>query len=165
MQKERSHTFILGFDEIGIEDIPLVGGKNASLGEMLRSRKGKGGLEIPPGFAITSYAFRYMLEKAGAVPALKKALQGLDISDGHALVKAGAKAREILMNCELPSELREEIIAAYRKLCKRYKSKDVDVAVRSCWTPANAASPRSSRTGRSPIGWKTISTISKFIYP
>lgn len=61
MKKERAKSFILWFDEIGIEDISLVGGKNASLGEMHKNTN----VKIPPGFAITAYAYKYILEKTG----------------------------------------------------------------------------------------------------
>lgn len=132
MKKDRSQSFILWFDEIGIEDIPLVGGKNASLGEMLRNKSTRG--NIPNGFAITSYAFRYVLEKAGALKALRQALKGLDIHDSQALERAGEKARRIIMDCELPLELQEAISTAYHRLSSEYKVKNLDVAVRSSAT-------------------------------
>lgn len=132
MKKDRSKSFILWFDEIGIEDIALVGGKNASLGEMLREKKTK--VKIPPGFAITSYAYRYVLEKAGVLKKLKAVLHGLDIHDSKALEAAGEKARKIILGCELPKELQEAITEAYHKLSKLSKEKDADVAVRSSAT-------------------------------
>lgn len=132
MKKERSKSFILWFDEISIEDVPLVGGKNASLGEM-RSDK-KNNIPIPQGFAITSYAYRYVLEEGGALKELKKILTGLDIHDSEALEKAGKKAREIVMKCEIPVELQKAIADAYQKLCLQCKVKDLDVAVRSSAT-------------------------------
>lgn len=101
--------FILGFDEIGIKDIPLVGGKNASLGEMRRL-----GLPVPNGFAITAYAYRYFLEKAALVEKLKKALKGLKVNDTKALQKAGQKARSLILKAELPTELAEAIVKAYK---------------------------------------------------
>ena len=100
MKKECDKSFVLWFDEIGIEDVDLVGGKNASLGEMLRAKNID--VSIPPGFAITAYAYRYVLEKAGVMKELKATLQGLDIHDSKALEKAGKKAREIIFGCELP---------------------------------------------------------------
>lgn len=106
MKKERSKSFILWFDEIGIEDISLVGGKNASLGEMLKETK----VKIPQGFAITAYAYRYTLEKAGILNNLKDVLHGLNIHDSKALDKAGEKARKLIMDCELPPELQESFI-------------------------------------------------------
>jgi pyruvate,water dikinase len=124
--------FILWFDEIGIKDVPYVGGKNASLGEMLRDKAIRA--KIPYGFAITSYAFRYVLEKAGVIPELKKALKGLDIHNPQALERAGKRARELIMGCPLPDELVDAITKAYQKLCKKYKVKELAVAVRSSAT-------------------------------
>lgn len=130
MKKERSKSFILWFDEIGIEDISLVGGKNASLGEMLKETK----VKIPQGFAITAYAYRYTLEKAGILNNLKDVLHGLNIHDSKALDKAGEKARKLIMDCELPPELQEAISNAYHKLSSRSKVENLDVAVRSSAT-------------------------------
>lgn len=133
MKKSQSKPYVLWFDEIGLEDIDLVGGKNASLGEMYYNLKKKK-IQVPNGFAITSHAYRYILEKKGALAQLKSALHGLNPSDSRALEKAGQKAREILLNCELPSDLQDTIIAAYRKLSSEYKTKQADVAVRSSAT-------------------------------
>jgi pyruvate, water dikinase len=129
-EKDRSKSFILWFDEIGIEDISLVGGKNASLGEMRKNTK----VKIPQGFAITAYAYRYTLEKAGILNNLKDVLYGLDIHDSKALEKAGEKARKLILGCELPSELQEAISSAYQKLSTLCKTENLDVAVRSSAT-------------------------------
>lgn len=129
-KKDRSKSFILWFDEIGIEDIPLVGGKNASLGEMRKKTK----IKIPQGFAITAYAYRYILEKAGILNKLKDVLHALDIHDSKALNKAGEKARKLIMGCEFPTELQEAISLAYDKLSSMYKAQNLDVAVRSSAT-------------------------------
>lgn len=130
MKQECSEPFILWFDEIGIEDIAQVGGKNASLGEMRRKTK----IKIPPGFAITAYAYRYVLEKAGVLNKLKAVLHGLNIHDSQALEKAGEKARKIIRDCELPSELQDAIAKAYQKLSSLCKVENLDVAVRSSAT-------------------------------
>ena len=132
MKKARDQSFILCFDEICIKDVPLVGGKNASLGEMLQNKVLRD--KIPYGFAITSHAYRYMLEKAGILPELKKALKGLDVKNEKALEKARAKARKLLLDCEFPLELQQAIIGAYQKLCVKCKAKNIDVAVRSSAT-------------------------------
>lgn len=128
--KDPSKAFILWFQEIGIGDISLVGGKNASLGEMLQHAK----VKIPPGFTITANAYRYFLEKGGALKRLKEALSGLDVRDARALERAGRQARKIIMDCEIPPELKEEIAGAYHKLCKQCKVDRLDVAVRSSAT-------------------------------
>jgi pyruvate,water dikinase len=119
--------YILWFDEIDIGDIGLVGGKNASLGEMYRHLKKKK-IKVPAGFAITSYAYRYVLEKGGVLARLKAALKGIDPSDTKALEHAGETARKLILGCELPADLEAAIVQAYRKL------KHADVAVRSSAT-------------------------------
>lgn len=130
MKNEPSKCFILWFDEIGIEDISLVGGKNASLGEMRK----KTNVKIPPGFAITAYAYRYILEKGGILGDLKAIFHGLNIHDSKALEKAGKKARKLILDCELPSELQDAIAHAYNKLSSQCKMENADVAVRSSAT-------------------------------
>ncbi len=106
--------FILRFDEISIRDVPLVGGKNASLGEMLQNTQLK--KAIPNGFAITASAYRYLLEEAGILKPLKAALKGLNVKDGRALARAGKKARELILGAEFPPELTRAIESAYKKL-------------------------------------------------
>ena len=78
---EAGARYVRFFNEIGIEDVPLVGGKNASLGEMFRELTPKG-ITVPNGFAITAEAYRHALEVAGAWPALKETLVGLDVFEG-----------------------------------------------------------------------------------
>ncbi len=129
---DKSKQFVLWFDEIGIEDVALVGGKNASLGEMYRNLSKKG-VSIPNGFAITAYAYKYLLEKAGVEEEIKQILSDLDVKDMKNLQDRGRKVREIIRNCHFPSELKVAIISAYHKLCQQY-GKDTDVAVRSSAT-------------------------------
>jgi pyruvate,water dikinase len=131
--KDKSKAFVLWFDELGIEDVGLVGGKNASLGEMYRNLTRKG-VRIPNGFAVTAYAYRYVLEKAGVAREIREALKGLDVKDIEDLAERGAKVRHIIRRCEFPPELEREIIAAYRKLSREYGAAETDVAVRSSAT-------------------------------
>ena len=128
----KTKKFILWFDEISIEDVPLVGGKNASLGEMYRNLT-KEGVKIPNGFAVTAYAYNYFLEKANIKNELKDILKGLDTSNIKNLSERGRKARETILKAELPAELKDEIINSYMKLCRHY-GHDTDVAVRSSAT-------------------------------
>jgi len=130
---DKSSQFVLWFDEIGIEDVGLVGGKNASLGEMYRLLAPKG-VRIPNGFAITAYAYRYLIERAGIQEELKRALKGLDTMDVEDLARRGHRIREMIRNSDIPLELRQAIVDAYHKLSKGYKGDDVDVAVRSSAT-------------------------------
>lgn len=128
--KERS--LILWFDEVGISDIALVGGKNASLGEMIQQLT-PSGIKIPPGFATTAYAFRFFIEKAGIAEKLRSLFTDLDVDDVHNLQQRGKQARALIMHTAFPLELRNAIAQAYTQLCQKYGS-DTDVAVRSSAT-------------------------------
>ena len=124
--------FILWFNQLGIKDVPLVGGKNASLGEMYRNLKKKK-VNVPNGFAITAYAYRYLLKKAKIEKQIKDALSDLDTKDMRNLSERGKKVRQIILNAEFPKELTNAITKAYDKLCQQY-GKNIDVAVRSSAT-------------------------------
>jgi len=129
---DKATQFILWFDQTGIDDVPIVGGKNASLGEMYSNLKSKG-VNVPNGFAVTAFAYKYILEKAGVEDEIKDALNGLDTRNIKDLAVRGAKVRRIIRNCEIPDELKEKIIEAYSHLCKQY-GENTDVAVRSSAT-------------------------------
>jgi pyruvate,water dikinase len=124
--------FIKGFEEVGTRDVALVGGKNASLGEMIQNLTEKG-VNVPSGFAITAEAYRYVIEKAGIREKIKDTLAGLDTHDMANLSKRGSKIRGLIKNAECPKELEEEIRIAYRQMEERYGG-GVDVAVRSSAT-------------------------------
>ncbi len=128
--KERS--LILWFDEVGIADIPLVGGKNASLGEMIQQLTPQG-VNVPNGFATTAYAYRYFIESASLEEKLRELLENLDVEDVTNLHSSAKKARSLLLHTPFPPELRQAIIEAYQILCDRYNA-DTDVAVRSSAT-------------------------------
>ncbi|MCL2790058.1 MAG: phosphoenolpyruvate synthase [Desulfobulbus sp.] len=132
MNSTHETALILWFDEIGIEDVPRVGGKNASLGEMHQKLTSRG-VAVPNGFAITAYAYRYLLKEAGVESAIRGALAGLDTHDLYNLQERGAKVREIIRNAEFPDDLRQAILLSYQKMEKDY-GPDVDVAVRSSAT-------------------------------
>ncbi|ETA69125.1 MAG: pyruvate, water dikinase [Methanolobus sp.] len=124
--------YVSWFEEISIDDVPLVGGKNASLGEMYRELTNKD-IKIPNGFAITADAYWHVLESAGIVDELKKTLHGLDIDDVTDLAKRGKKARNLILDAGIPDDLWDEVKDAYDKLCEQY-GEDTDVAVRSSAT-------------------------------
>lgn len=128
--KERS--LVLWFDEVGIADIPLVGGKNASLGEMIQQLTPKG-VDVPTGFATTAYAYRYFIQSAGLEAKLRELFSDLDVEDIKNLRLRGKKARSLLIHTPFPVELREAIATAYESLCEKYNT-DTDVAVRSSAT-------------------------------
>jgi pyruvate,water dikinase len=124
--------FVKWFEEIGAEDVASVGGKNASLGEMIRNL-GEKGVNVPSGFAITAEAYRYMIEKAGIAQKIKGALAELDTHDMKGLSKRGERIRSLVSTATCPAELEEEIRAAYRGMESKY-GRNVDVAVRSSAT-------------------------------
>lgn len=134
----RSKRFILWFDEIGIKDVPLVGGKTASLGEMYQELKKKG-VRIPNGFAITAYAYNYLLKEAGIKDDIERVLKGLDVNNLRNLYERGRKVRDIIIHAQFPHDLEQEIVTAYHKLSKNYGTNNVDTAVRSSATAEDLA--------------------------
>ena len=124
---------ILWFKEISIRDVPLVGGKNASLGEMFQKVASKG-INVPDGFAITAAAYQYFIQKAGLLEKIKECLKGLDTHNMEDLKRRGAEVRSLIRSATLPSELSEQIVTSYRKLCQKYGMEKLDVAVRSSAT-------------------------------
>jgi pyruvate,water dikinase len=118
-QPSKENALILWFEEVGIADIPLVGGKNASLGEMIQQLNPKG-VNVPTGFATTAYAFRYFIEKAGLQAKLRDLFADLDVEDVNNLREHGRQARALILNTPFPSELELAITQAYLRLCERY---------------------------------------------
>jgi pyruvate,water dikinase len=125
-------SYIRFFEEFGIDDVPLVGGKNASLGEMFQ-KLSEQGVRVPHGFAITAEAYRYMLDRAGAWGPLHAELDDLDPADVTALARKGKRAREIVYGAGLPEDLVAEVVDAYRLLQDEY-GEEVSLAVRSSAT-------------------------------
>ena len=123
---------ILWFDELAIEDVPLVGGKNASLGEMYVSLT-KLGVKVPYGFAVTAHAYRQFVEVTGLKEKIREILTGLNTQNLYNLQDRGKKVRVAIMDAEFPEMLKLQIIRAYKKLEEKY-GKHVDVAVRSSAT-------------------------------
>ena len=106
---------ILWFDQIGIRDVPRVGGKNASLGELM-SQLGGAGVRVPGGFATTAQAYREFLAQGGLDQRVAGRLRGLDVSDVPALTRAGEEIRGWILAQDFPRQLQQDIAAAYRKL-------------------------------------------------
>jgi pyruvate,water dikinase len=125
-------SYVRFFEEIGIGDVSVVGGKNASLGEMFRKLSAEGVL-VPNGFAITADAYRHVLDEAGAWDELHSVIDALDPNDVSDLACRGKSAREIVYNAGLPEDLKVEIISSYRKLQDEY-GEEVSLAVRSSAT-------------------------------
>ncbi|MGD9039678.1 MAG: phosphoenolpyruvate synthase [Desulfobacteraceae bacterium] len=133
---DRSKNFILWFNEIGIDDVPMVGGKCASLGEMYRKLHDKG-ISIPNGFAITAYAYRYFLKYAGIEDEIKKVLKDLDTKDVYELMRRGREVRDIMKHAEFPPDLTQAVYVAYDQLAEEFGQQgldDLDVAIRSSAT-------------------------------
>lgn len=124
--------YIRWFSELGVGDVPLVGGKNASLGEMYRELSAQG-VRVPNGFAITAEAYRYVLEQADAWPQLHRALDGLNERDVDDLARRAQLAREIIYGAALPADLVAEITEAYATLQAEYGDQ-LTLAVRSSAT-------------------------------
>jgi pyruvate,water dikinase len=132
MKKTRSKKLILWFNKLRIKDVPIVGGKNASLGEMYQKLTSKG-VNVPNGFAITAHAYKYLIDENNLQKEIKAALKGLDTSNVQDLAKKGKAVRNLILNSTFPEKLDKEIERAYNKLCETY-GKDTDVAVRSSAT-------------------------------
>ena len=124
--------FILFFKDISYKDVPLVGGKNASLGEMYSKLTPKG-INIPDGFAVTAEAYKYFIQKNHLDDKIREALKGLNTHDVLDLQRRGRIVRNLILNAQMPKELEEEIRKAYRILEDEY-GKNLDVAVRSSAT-------------------------------
>jgi pyruvate,water dikinase len=152
--------FIRWFDQVGIEDVSLVGGKNASLGEMYRELSSHG-VKIPNGFATTADAYRHFLSQTGLDEKIQHILADLDTANIHNLRQRGSQVRHAILETDLPDDLRRAILQAYEQLC-RERGDVADVAVRSR-TRAVAALPRCSRTGRSRTASTKASTISRSV--
>lgn len=129
----RRKQLVLPFSNITIKDVPLVGGKNASLGEMYRTLVSKG-VRVPPGFAVTAYAYRYLLKEAGIEKEIRRLLRGLDTNNLKDLARRGDLVRRTILAAKFPAPLVRAIIQNYRALSKTFGVKAVDVAVRSSAT-------------------------------
>lgn len=125
-------ALVLPFKSVGIVDIPLVGGKNASLGEMIQQLSSQG-VKVPTGFATTAYAYRYFITAAGLEAKLRKIFADLDVEDMDNLQECGKQARSLMLETPFPLELQEAIAKSYQDLCQEYGI-NTDVAVRSSAT-------------------------------
>ena len=125
--------FVKFFSELRIKDVPQVGGKNASLGEMY-SKLTKKKIRVPNGFAITADAYRYFMDETGLKKQIKEILKDLNTKDVTNLMAHGKAVRNAIMRAELPAALDREIFSAYHKLCQSEGRPILDVAVRSSAT-------------------------------
>ncbi|MEN9231149.1 MAG: phosphoenolpyruvate synthase [Thermostichus sp. DG02_5_bins_236] len=124
--------WVLELTQVGLQDIAQVGGKNASLGEMLQQLAPRG-IQVPTGFATTAHAYRQFIASAGLEEKLREIFRDLDIEDVNNLRHRGKAARALILHTPFPLELQRAITEAYLTLCAHY-GPDTDVAVRSSAT-------------------------------
>jgi pyruvate,water dikinase len=124
--------FIRWFKDLGMADVPLVGGKNASLGELYRELVPHG-IRVPNGFAVTAEAYRHYLAAGGLETRIQQLLCGLDTADLAQLAQRGRQVREAILSTPLPAEVERQIAEAYDELCREY-GPETDTAVRSSAT-------------------------------
>ena len=129
----KKQALILFLNQISKEDVPLVGGKNASLGEMY-SKLSRKGINVPFGFCLTSKAYFYYLKANGIDKKLKELFKDLNISDIKKLKQIGKEARNLILKADFPKDLEKKILKSYQKLNQFYQTKDLEVAVRSSAT-------------------------------
>jgi Pyruvate phosphate dikinase, AMP/ATP-binding domain len=178
-----AEPLVLPLAAVGLEAIASVGGKNASLGEMIRSLAASG-VRMPEGFAASAAAYRLFLASNGLEPPLRAILEGLDTTDLAALHTAGQAARALLLAAPLPaargSSRKSASLTAPQglpllpfapapppRICPTPASLasrrpfSLSRGKRTCWRPAAAAMAPCSSTGPSPIASSTASTISR----
>lgn len=139
--------YVIPFSELRYTDVNRVGGKNASLGELL-SQLTSAGIRVPNGFATTADAFRLFLKESNLNERINKRLESLDVEDVNELAKAGAEIRQWVEEAPFPAELEKEIREYYDWL------RD---GARSRWLSVLRLLPRIFRTPRSPVSRKPTS--------
>lgn len=128
------YKYLKFFEELSIGDIPQVGGKNASLGEMYHHLRPQG-VNLPNGVATTADAYRYFLQEAGLNEQITRALEGLDVNNMQDLEARGSRIRAMIVDAKLPEDFQEEIRRGYKELCQKCgHDGDMVVAIRSSAT-------------------------------
>jgi len=128
--EEKSQKNILWFNEVGMEDVPLVGGKNGSLGEMYTNLTSKG-VDVPYGFALTANFYWKFIKANGLDKIFLEDFRGLDSKNLKSVQEAGKKVRDVIAQAIFPEDLQKELILAYSELSKKYGADNTDVAVRT----------------------------------
>jgi pyruvate, water dikinase len=128
-----TNRFIVPLSQVGLEDLDWVGGKNASLGEMIQHLTPLG-INIPGGFVITVSAYKHFLDSNDLEPMIQALIKEIDYDNIESLRKGGKKIRQMIRNTRFPKELGELIIQEYIQLSEFYNLPDTDVAVRSSAT-------------------------------
>ena len=141
-------SYVIWFDGLGMGDVDRVGGKNASLGEMISNLR-SAGVHVPDGFATTAQAYRDFLRETGLQDRINTTLTALDVDDVNALAQTGAQIRRWIMDAPLPARLNEEITAAYEKMMAQAGG-DIESSRWSAWAATTSGCecrPGSRRTG------------------
>ncbi len=125
--------YVRWFDTLQMKDIPQVGGKNASIGQMMHALSDKG-VEIPKGFAVTADAYWYYLEYNDLLDRMQATMQKMQPRNVKSVQNTGKTIRRLITSGKIPDDLAEQIEAAYHKLCTYYRQRLCDVAVRSSAT-------------------------------
>ena len=149
-------SFIKWFADTGIGDVPLVGGKNASLGEKVRELTAQG-MKVPNGFSMTADAYRYFLRATGVDRQIGEILTGLDTRDIENLRSRALQVRQAILGARLPEDLETAIIAAYEQL-RGSDAHPPDVAVRSSagwWGWSGSALSEAHGSPSSSSSWPT----------
>lgn len=147
MKEQKQQKFTLWFKDVSKDDVALVGGKNASLGEMFSKLTQKGlsalpteqagggqGINVPNGFAITAEAYFCFLKENNLKEPIGEILKGIDSEDIKGVQERGKKIRNLILQAVIPLDIKEEISESYDLLSKKYKQERTDVAVRSSAT-------------------------------
>jgi pyruvate,water dikinase len=132
-KQRKSSEQLLWFDQVGLKDLPLVGGKNASLGEMIRNLT-NAGIRVPEGFAVTTKAFKQFVEAASLEEKIKVEMEGLDPDNPSDVAMRGKKIRKLFLDAEFPDDLRREIEYGYWELGRKLNMSNPSVAIRSSAT-------------------------------
>ena len=123
------YKYIKWFDEIDKNDIPIVGGKGANLGEMTQK-----GVDVPPGFCVTADAYKDFIKLSKLEKDIKGKIEGLDVENSDELQIKAAAIRDLINNSEMPYEIKNEIESAYEEFSDKVKLLDPQVAIRSSAT-------------------------------
>jgi pyruvate,water dikinase len=127
MESEMSYT--KNFRDLDKNSLPLVGGKNASLGELI-----KAGIRVPPGFAVTTTSYEDFIKRTGLIDSMYEELSGLQIGAVDTVSAAAEKVQDLIRNATMPDDIRASIVKAYEELCKECGDANLPVAVRSSAT-------------------------------
>src|ERR1700722_6020442 len=129
----KTKNFILNLNEVGHTDLSVVGGKNASLGEMLQHLTGLG-INIPAGFVLTVAAYKEFIEYNKLDKTIKDIINGIELDNIESLRRGGLQVRQLIKNGKFPEKIEKQIIEAYAVLSRTYDQEITDVAVRSSAT-------------------------------